>query len=385
MPERFVLHTVPGLSEESSGPSYSVVRLCESLLAAGSQTVLAAVEFGPTRSLPYLRTFPLAPGPRRLGFSPSMRRWIGEQARDGRLRVIHNHGMWQANAIYPAWSAWRYGIPYVMSPRGALSRWAMQHGSKWKKVVWRPIQRPALNRAFCFHATAMSECADIRRLGFTQPVAVIPNGIDLPPLGSKAKDGVRRLMFLGRIHPVKGLDLLLRAWARVENRFPAWRLIVGGGDEGYYRRGGELAKQRSLARSLHLSRVDFLGELKGAAKTQAYAEAELFVLPTRSENFGVTVAEALAAGVPAIVTKGAPWAELDARGAGWWIDVGVEPLAACLETALSVSPARLDEMGVRGRTWMEAAFSWPEIGRKMVATYAWILGQGEKPEWVQQV
>jgi glycosyltransferase involved in cell wall biosynthesis len=108
----------------------------------------------------------------------------------------------------------------------------------------------------------------------------------------------------------------------------------------------------------------------------------LFVLPSYSENFGISAAEALAAGTPAIVTKGAPWDGLEVHGAGWWIDRGIDPLVACLEQALSRSTDSLGEMGLRGRAWMEAEYSWAQVGRQMAETYRWMLHGGNKPTWV---
>src|SRR5207249_704153 len=111
----------------------------------------------------------------------------------------------------------------------------------------------------------------------------------------------------------------------------------------------------------------------GVEKSRAYREASLFVLPTHSENFGMTVAEALAAGTPAIVTHGAPWAGLAQYDAGWWIENGVDSLISCLEKALEVPPERLSQMGRAGHDWMKRDFNWQQIGAQFLATYRWIL------------
>ena len=128
--------------------------------------------------------------------------------------------------------------------------------------------------------------------------------------------------------------------------------------------------------------MDFSGPLSGGDKTQGYADVDLFVLPSYSENFGMTVAESLAAGTPAVVTGGAPWGGLEKNGAGWWIDVGQEPLVACLECALSRSRTELDFMGLNGRNWMQADNPWDSLAQRMQQTYGWLLGQNEKPECV---
>jgi glycosyltransferase involved in cell wall biosynthesis len=373
-----LIHTVPSVSEEATGPSYSVVRLCESLIAEGQDVTLAVLDWTPMTSPPqFMKAFPLGVGPRRLGRSPEMRRWLTEQARSRSVEIIHNNSLWMMTNVYPGVVARKYNVPLVISPRGTLSEWAMQHGSVVKRLFWPLVQKPALAATVCFHATAEPEYENIRRMGFRQPVAVIPNGIDIPPVASKQAGISRTLLFLGRVHPSKGLDMLLQAWQVVQDRFPDWRLVIAGPDNGGY-----LIKMQDLAAQLHLKRVDFVGVLKGRQKWEAYRAADLFVLPTYSENFGMTVAEALAAGVPAIVSKGAPWERLEGKKAGWWIDIGFDPLVTCLNHALGLAPDVLAEMGQRGHGWMEEEFSWERVGTLMSRTYEWILKGGERPEWV---
>lgn len=380
-----VIHVVPAITNEASGPSYSVVRLCESLIAQGEEVELVALDLGPMQAPPaFLETFPIGLGPRRLGRSPAMHRWLIEQVRSKSVDLLHNHGMWQMNAVYPGWAARKGNIKLVVSPRGAFSEWAMQYGSVMKKVFWPAFQRPVLECASCFHATAESEYEDIRRLGFRQPVAIIPNGIDIPAVMPKKYSELRTLLFLGRLHPVKGLNMLLPAWGEVQDHFPDWQLVIAGSDDSYYGKSGYLEELQRLSNQLDLKRVKFVGELRGMEKLQTYQDAELFVLPSYSENFGVTVAEALAMGTPAIVSKGAPWGGLAAQRAGWWIDVGWAPLAACLEDALSLSHGDLDAMGLRGRDWMESEFSWGHIGEHMADTYRWLLDASlPVPAWVR--
>jgi glycosyltransferase involved in cell wall biosynthesis len=240
------------------------------------------------------------------------------------------------------------------------------------------VQRPALDAVNCFHATAESEYADVRRLGFRQPVAVIPNGIDILELMPKTPTDSRTLLFLGRIHPNKGLDMLLPAWRAVQDRFNDWKLRIVGPDDGGY-----LGQMRKLANDLALERIEFVEPLYGNMKRQAYAEADLFVLPSYSENFGMAIAEALAAGTPVIVAKGAPWGGIETHQTGWWIDIGIDPLIASLEEAFARTPAQLQAMGMRGRAWMEKEFSWVKVGRMMAKTYRWILDGGETPKWVR--
>jgi len=373
------VHVVPSIAEEASGTSYCVVRLCEALIDAGEAIRLAALDWAPLFSKPpFLDVFPIGNGPRRLGLSPEMRRWLRATAVAGQVDIIHNHSLWMMPNVYAGWATRGTKCHLVVSTHGTLSAWALSRSARVKRVFWPLLQRPALRHAACFHATSDDEYVDIRRAGFCQPVCIIPNGVDVSALEAKPSGRRRQLLFLGRIHPVKGIDLLLQAWHAVSQRFPDWDLrIIGPDNVGY------LARMQTLSAELRLQRIEFCGPLYGNEKLRAYREAELFVLPTHSENFGVTVAEALAAGTPAIVTRGAPWAGLEQHGAGWWIEIGVDPLVACLEEALSRPRHELAARGIRGREWVRKEFSWGHVGAMMDQTYRWLLSGGDAPTWVR--
>jgi glycosyltransferase involved in cell wall biosynthesis len=209
-------------------------------------------------------------------------------------------------------------------------------------------------------------------------VAIIPNGIDLPPPASIVSSSRQRFVLaLGRIHPKKGLDRLLRAWAKVERHNPNWRLrIIGPGELGHD------AELRSLASNLKLDHVSIEPPIFGGEKYVAFRQADIFVLPSLNENFGLTVAEALTAGTPVISTKGAPWSGLEIEHCGWWIDHGVDALASALERAMALPKNELCDMGARGRAWMARDFGWEAIARKTVALYAWAGRGAERPNFV---
>lgn len=374
-----VIHVVPAITKEPAGPSYSVPRLCESLINTEIDVQLAVLDCADTPVyLSYLKTFSFGLGPRRLGVSPKMRRWLRKEVTSGQVEIIHNHSLWMMPNVYPGNAVRNSRCRLVVSPRGTLSTTALGINALQKKIFWHLLQAPMLRAAACFHATAESEYEDIRRLDFKQPVCILPNGIDVPPLETISNNGRRQLLYLGRIHPIKGIDNLLHAWQAVEHRFPDWELHIAGPDNG-----GHLAAMQTLAAQLRLEHVIFRGALFGEEKLRAYRTASLFVLPTHSENFGMTVAEALAAGTPAIVTKGAPWQGLDKQGAGWWIDIGVDPLVVCLEQVLATPPTQLAEMGRSGREWMLRDFSWESIADQLSGVYRWLLKGGETPPCVR--
>jgi glycosyltransferase involved in cell wall biosynthesis len=364
------------IDKEASGPSYSVVRLCESLNDLGQDSEIALLGRGQAKS--YIRAFPRGIGPARLGNAPAMHRWLKSVVSEGDAGIVHNHGLWTMPNVYPGWSTKGKDVPYVFSPRGTFSEWAMASGSHVKKMFWPLIQRPSILHAACFHATAESEYEDIRRMGFRQPVAVIPNGIDLPLFSDKAIQGSRTLLFLGRLHPIKGVDILLNAWKVLQFEFPDWSLRIAGPTDN------DVAKDLiRLSRNLGLQRVYFIGGIYGVEKFQALRDADLYVLPTHSENFGMTVAEALACGTPVVVTKGAPWAGIVNKKAGWWPEIGYSSILSALRSAMNCTRMELVEMGQSGRDWMREDFSWRGVAEKMQNTYLWLLRKSDKPSFIE--
>lgn len=383
-----ITNIVGTIQDEAAGPSYTVVRLCDRLLETGHDVSLLTVglrnpNMPPARALPnYCKELPPGFGPWRLGRSPAMWRLLAEQAAAGKIDILHNHGLWMMPNVYPGWIAQRGRIPLVVSPRGSMSQWAMASGSKIKRVFWPLLQRPSFAKARCFHATSHEEYEDVRRLGFRQPVAVIPNGIDLPELKSRQRGERRTLLFLARIHPKKGLDLLLPAWSKLEAQFPQWDLKIVGSTGGLAVGSNHLSQMQAMVKTLGLSRVTFHGPSYGAEKFDAFRQADLYILPTYSENFGVTVAEALSQETAVIVTKGAPWEGLLRHKAGWWTDIGIDPLVSALGEAMSKQRDVLDEMGRNGRQWMQKDFTWGNIADQMSQVYNWITGRSDSPSCV---
>jgi len=375
-----LVHVVPSVADEASGPSYSVPRLCEALGSAGHEVHLHALGRAGVRMRGHFVLHEHAWNRHgvfaRAGFSAPLRREL--RAAAGGADVVHNHSLWMMPNLYPALAVRGNRCLLVSSPRGTLSAWALDRHRLVKRLLWLGAQGPAMRASDAFHATADSELEDIRRAGLGAPVAVIPNGVDLPALDVPARrpGDRRRLLFLGRIHPKKGVDLLLRAWAALEEEHDCWDLVVVGPDDGA---AGAL---QALSRELGLTRVRFSGPVFGAEKEATYQAADLFVLPTHSENFGMAVAEALANGVPAITTHGAPWASLERERCGWWIPVGVQPLVECLRHVLGLSHEALRDHGLRGRAHMERDYGWESIGWKMSETYRWMRAGGRPPDWV---
>lgn len=378
------IHTISTIGEESSGPSYSVPRLCKSLICHDINVALATIDWLPLVNPPeFLRTFSLGVGPKRVGRSPEMYRWLKSKVRTREVDIIHGHEMWQMNALYPGWVTKGQKAKLVFSPRGTLSSWAMNQGSSLKGMFWSLFQRPAIENTACFHATGEHEYDDIRRLGFRQPVAIIPNGIDIPIVEELGRsESGRVVLFLGRMHPVKGIDNLLKAWSVIQDIHPDWRLEIAGSDVTNGMSSGYLLELKTLARSLKTKRVFFMGELNGDQKFRAYRKADLYVLPSRSENFGVTIAESLASGTPVLTTTGTPWEKLNEKDCGWCIDLNDTKLSDSLGKAMELSQDRLRRMGKKGVDWMSDEYSWERIGKMTSSVYEWLLYGGNKPACV---
>ena len=374
-----IAHVVAGLNDPAAGTTYTILNLAGALARAGAVAQVHTLNPGSGRggATCHIVDYPVARLVPRLGVSPAMRRGLAQVHVD----LFHNHGVWLMPNVYAGSIARRRDIPLVFSPRGMFSEWALAFSPGRKRFAWWCLgQRSAAQATICFHATSISEARNIRRMGFRQPVAVIPNGVDLPALvADPATDqrDRRRALFLSRIHPKKGIPILLRAWQSVERRHPDWELVVAGPDEA-----GHLSQMRALAGDLGLQRVAFPGPAYGDAKAILYRSADLFVLPTHSENFGMAIAEALACGLPVITTTGAPWAGLEERGCGWWIELSERNLAEALQAALDLPQEQRAEMGRRGRQWMAECYSWGEIAKEMRSVYAWLLGGGPPPSCV---
>ena len=339
----------------------------------------SAVELAVNRSyrLPGLRT--------RLVFGANSS--LDRFAEGLRPEVVHVHGLWNLVSHAGVTFARRRRLPLVVSPHGMTTPWALGHHAWRKRLAWRMYQWRDLRSADLLHATALSEVEDLRKLGLRQPIAIIPVGVEMvDPRAVGAGGGCatgpggvrqRTLLFLSRVHPKKGLPNLIEAWKQV--RLPNWRVVIAGPDEG-----GHLDEIRRLAQARGVGDdFVFTGAVYGESKAALYRSADLFVLPSYSENFGIVVPDALAYGIPVITTRATPWAELEAHRCGWWIDVGVEPLVAALREALSLGDAQRAEMGRRGRDLVAAQYSWPHAARQMSLAYEWMLGRGTPPACVQ--
>jgi glycosyltransferase involved in cell wall biosynthesis len=364
----------------SSGPGYSVPRLNRGLREVGVPSTMVGLRWP---WMPAAEDSNIARGftPSRpvivRGASRQMRRMIKTAIAMRQVNLLHCHSIWLMPPVYCAAVARQHKCPFVISPRGTLSMWSFSRGSRLKRIAWPLLQRRAVQSATCFHATSAEEAEDIRRHGFRQPIAVIPNGIDIPQAAAEISTREPVVLFLGRIHPKKGIEDLFEAWRSLAPRFPDWSVDVAGPVDSDYAR---LLKHRS--ESMRIPRLRFIGEVSGEAKWEALRRASIFVLPTRSENFGIAVAESLASGTAVVVSKGAPWAGVITEQCGWWSEIGPAGLGHALAEALERPIDELQRMGASGRAWMARDFAWNSIALRMRQVYEWLLGQAARPDTI---
>ena len=346
-----VILTVASLAREHGGPSRTIPSLRAALQGAGVDAEIVT---------------PTAKG----GFGRALRARLESSA----IQILHDNGVWLPSNHTAVRVAHAASIPVVISPRGMLEPWSMRHRACKKRLAWWMYQHRDLNTASLIHATSPDEAAHVRALGFRQPIAIIANGVDVPELRWRHNARSERVvLFLSRVHPKKGLLNLVRAWSAVRPR--GWRVVIAGPDEdGHTREVRTAAVRAGVGASF-----EFIGAVDGDAKLRLLQNADLFVLPTYSENFGVVVAEALANGVPVITTTGTPWSALHTERCGWWVEVGVDPLVDALALATALPDAERNMMGVRGRERVRRHFAWPRIGEDMGAVYSWLVSGGATP------
>jgi glycosyltransferase involved in cell wall biosynthesis len=319
-------------------------------------------------------------------YSGALRR----QAQTAPMDLIHSHGLWTGAHRLAGQITRARRLPHLLAPCGMLAPGALRH-HRWRKMAalfW--FQTRVLRDTQCLHAKSSEEYQDIRRFGLRNPVAIIANPVLAPPAANLSSAREFReacriapdrkiLLFLGRLHPVKGLPRLLGAWSEMAARRENWTLVLAGPDEAGHRR-----KLESLAAELHCQdHIVFTGELDEARKWAALRAAELFVMPSDFENFGNSIVEAMTCGIPVITTTGTPWKELPAAGAGWCVEPEIDALAAALQEALEMSGEQRRQLGRRAAE-LAGKFLPEEAGANLFAVYQWLLGKAAKPNCVME-
>jgi glycosyltransferase involved in cell wall biosynthesis len=385
-----VLHVTPYFAPafRYGGPPRSILGLCKGLQHAGVDVEVLTTTADGAQELPVAvsRASSYDGVPVHYASRRFPRRFFGaalSEVLDAALDaadVCHVHGIWHVPEWLATRAAHRRGVPYVISPRGMLLPGAAAHHRWRKRIAYHLLERAALTRATALHATADEEAQVLRRLIPGLEVAVVRNGVELlargAPFGSaRAAQGIPPadpvVLFVGRLHPTKRIDLLARSVARVHAACPRTHLVLAGPDEG-----GHAASLSDVLRPLG-QRVHVIGDLADAEKRAWLDEATLLALCSDSESFGLSVLEAMAASLPVVVTRTCPWEEVERSRCGLWVDQDEAALAAAIAEIIE-QPRLAQEMGARGRDLVEARYSWQAVGAEMAALYTRLLSGGRR-------
>jgi glycosyltransferase involved in cell wall biosynthesis len=247
---------------------------------------------------------------------------------------------------------------------GMLNPWALRYNNWKKQIALRLFQKKDLRHSNAFHAASDLEADSIRAFGLKQPISIIPHDVHITPDQAHfCSENYRIALFLGRLHPVKNLMSLIHAWAMVKPK--GWKLRLVGPDEVNHRK----ALERLTAKLGASDCIEISGPVYGSEKVALLADAQLSFLVSKSENFGISAAESLAAGVPVIASRSVPWSCLKEERMGWWVEGEVEALAAAIAEATSLSESELQAMGIIGRAYAKKHFCWEAISIRFAEFY----------------
>jgi len=376
-----ILHVTPSFYPALiyGGPTYSVYALCRSLAGQGCQVRVLTTDANGADSELDVNTrenIEICPGL----FVRYCHRVADVSVSPTLLRLLASHLLWadvvHLMAVYsfptiPTLLACRVlGKPLVWSPRGMLQRW---DGTKRPhlKAIWDLVCRIAAPDRFVLHATSEEEARESERRLPGVKTVVVPNGVEIPQIvaySNGRRD--RRFIYLGRLHPKKGIENLLNAYSMVRNSLgtESSLVIAGEGDPQYVERLKVHIQELDLSGT-----VKMIGHVAGDAKRKLFETADVLIAPSHTENFGIVVSEALAHGVPVIASRGTPWRRVEEIGCGLWTDNDPVSLATAMKRITSMP---LREMGCRGRQWMQREFAWDSLAEQMSGVYRNLISTG---------
>jgi glycosyltransferase involved in cell wall biosynthesis len=300
--------------------------------------------------------------------------------------VVHMHGLWQIQTRRGARTAHAARVPYVVAAHGMADPWALRH-KQWKKRIYLAlIERKNLRRASCLHALSRPEIVHFRSIAPWTPICFVPNGVDLAPFDDLPARSVLEaehpeikgkfvLLFFGRAHVKKGLNLLAEALGQIVPGHPELHLLLAGNDDGAW------APFRDRMAALGLtSRMTYLGHVAGEKARQVWGAADAFVLPSLSEGFSIAVLEALACRLPCLITTACNFPELAAAGGCIEVSPEVDAVSQGLRDLLERTTAERASIGQVGRRLIEEQYTWDRQAERLASVYAWLSAGGPAPE-----
>jgi len=390
--------TLSGITRSAGGIFYAVSSLCKALVR--QDVSVSVIGWGKTELQEDLEAWGDVPISSYKGYGPlrsslAIRRLLINSAVD----LVHQHGIW----LDDQWAALQWqkntGRPVVISPHGMLDPWAVRHSVWKKKLVGWLFANESLRKSACIHALCQSEAEAVRAYGLKNPIAVVPNGVVLPDFDRSTcnfqrPSRRRRLLFLGRIHPKKGLKELIEAWSMALGPWATeWELIIAGWDDGGHLDG---LKKQATSLGIHwsvdelvsgpcqsFSVLHFLGPRFGEEKDALLRSVDAFILPSFSEGLPMSVLEAWSYGLPVIMTPQCNIPLGFDLGAAIQIAPDKSSIAEGLRQFLAVSEDERKAMGQRGRRMVEEQFTWEKVAEDMCHVYKWVLDGGSSPDCVR--
>lgn len=371
-----ILQTISGFGAHSGGTSTCTYDLLTAMHRAGCDVDLMTIHSNDLmgKGEAWIKALPddaITP----YGYSRNMNRFLTQSDYD----LYHTNGMWMHCNHVTCVTARKKEKPYIITPHGMLYPQALDRSAWKKKLMLSLCFDRDIREANCIHATCMQEMKYFRDIGYRNPVAVIANPVPIPDYIDKIGHPMdkKRIGFLGRLHPYKNVSGLIEAWGSLGNATQDAELyIMGKGNEAYE------AYLREFVTKLGLTNVVFAGFVNGRNKFEKLATLTALFVPSISENFGMTIAEALIMKVPVMASLGTPWEELNIHHCGWWVNNNIQTLAQTIKIALSLSEEDRKNMGERGKKLIIEKYSDIQVATQMKQLYEWILNGGQKPDFV---
>lgn len=319
------------------------------------------------------------------GFSPTLKKYILNNDAD----ILHNHGVWEYTSFISL--SWKKKLkkPFIITPHGMLDIWALRNSSLKKKFVYNIIEKRYLSNADCIHVLNKEEKKSIRALGLSNPICIIPNGIEIPkeneikvpPIWEeKIIKGRKVLLFLGRFHPKKGLENLLKAWVNltVEKKNKDWVLVFAGWSKDNY----EKTLLDIILNNKLQNNVFFIGSVLDEKKTSTFQNADAFILPSFSEGLPMSILEAMSYKLPVLMTKECNLSEAFENESAIKIETNINSIEMGIERIITMKEIDRIKIGKNGFDFVVNNYSWHKISKDMESVYTWLLTKQNIPSCV---
>ena len=388
-------HLVHNIDDSYGGPAKSIPYLMSSLEKLGNNQEVISLKYSNNETNEVISKLNLkstsfqAHFLKAAAYSPNIEDYLVKRIRETNNQIIHYHNIWNYIPLIANKVAVNTNVPIVASPRGNLFPWNLKKGYLKKKLYMEVFQRRYFNTSDCIHVTSKEELRAVKNLGLNAPIGLISNGVDIDEFKNmqskeKHRDNLgidvnkKYILYMGRIEQKKGLLLLLHTYKDFVKKNDEWKILIAGPayDKKYFQDCKDFAINAGLDKH-----IEWLGMVSGRKRIDAYGAADLFVLPTHSENFGIVIAEALASGLPVITTNGTPWAEIQNEFAGYIIPLEKRFLLSSIDNFSKLSILEKNEMAANAKN-IAKRYSWDKPGHEMAQLYEWILGKRKQPKFI---